>query len=205
MCFRTSQRAIPREGSKLFMRDILIGAILGDGYLEPHGKGVRLQIKHSVRFRDYVEWKRKQLRQLKPSSIYHCEGKYPSLRFVTRSHPLLISLREKFYYDGTKHIPDDIGSLLNSPLSLAVWFMDDATIDKRQGSILFETQSFSRKEIEKLRQCLRDNFGIESSIHKSGRMRGLRLYIPVAQSKRLVEILKPFMVKSMRYKVCLPL
>jgi hypothetical protein len=30
------------------MKDTLIGIVLGDGYLEPHGRGVRLQVIHSA-------------------------------------------------------------------------------------------------------------------------------------------------------------
>jgi hypothetical protein len=39
------------------MKDTLIGIVLGDGYLEPHGRGVRLQVIHSARYKAYVEWK----------------------------------------------------------------------------------------------------------------------------------------------------
>ena len=40
------------------MQETLLGIVLGDGYLEPHGKGIRLQVNHAARFKSYVEWKR---------------------------------------------------------------------------------------------------------------------------------------------------
>jgi hypothetical protein len=55
-----------------------------------------------------------------------------------------------FYLDGKKVVPSQISELLKTPLSLAVWFMDDGTVDKRRGSVLFETQSFSFEDIERL-------------------------------------------------------
>lgn len=36
------------------MKETLIGTVLGDGYLEPHGRGARLQVNHSVRLKAYV-------------------------------------------------------------------------------------------------------------------------------------------------------
>ena len=149
-------------------RDIVAAMVLGDGYLEQHGKGVRLQIKHSQRAKAYVEWKRKKLKDLAPSAIYHGYGKYPFYRFVTKTHPYLEELREKLYREGTKTIPQDIKGIIKTSLELAIYFMDDGTIDKRRGSILFETQSFSNLQIRRLAKCLRENFDLKSTIHNSG-------------------------------------
>jgi len=82
--------------------------------------------------------------------------------------------------------------------------MDDGTIDKRQGSMLFETQNFLKQDIEKLKECLKKNFGIESQIHQSGKNRGFRLYIPVRQACKLTKLIRPFMVSSMQYKLSYP-
>ncbi len=72
------------------MKETLIGTVLGDGYLEPHGRGVRLQVNHSERFKAYVEWKRREFLELAPSPLHrHDNGGYPFWRFVTRSHPYL--------------------------------------------------------------------------------------------------------------------
>ncbi|CUU34118.1 hypothetical protein GXSOP10_1105 [Armatimonadetes bacterium GXS] len=66
------------------MKDTLIGIVLGDGYLEPHGRGVRLQVIHAARFKPYVEWKRCKLRELQPSPPhYQANRGYPYWRFVT--------------------------------------------------------------------------------------------------------------------------
>lgn len=112
------------------MKDTLIGIVLGDGYLEPHGRGVRLQVLHSAAHRPHVEWKWTELMELQPSPLHYQEnGGYPFWRFVTKCHPILKDLRSSFYRDGRKVVPDTIGELLVRPKSLAVWFMDDGTID----------------------------------------------------------------------------
>jgi Ni,Fe-hydrogenase I cytochrome b subunit len=54
-------------------KEILIGTILGDGYLQKTGKrNARLKLEHSERQRDYLWWKYEQLRNLmqdKPKRI----------------------------------------------------------------------------------------------------------------------------------------
>ncbi len=83
--------------------------------------------------------------------------------------------------------------------------MDDGTCDKRQGSILFETQCFCLRDIEKLRKCLVDNFGLNATIHKSGKGRGLRLYLSVKEALKFKSIIESFVLPEMRYKLpCTP-
>lgn len=184
------------------MRELLHGTMLGDGYLEPHGKGVRLQVVHSVAQTAYIEWKHEQLTSLRPSPLYHyAKAKYPFWRFVTTSHPYLIELRELFYPCGKKIVPACISELLDTPQSLAVWFMDDGTLMKASGAVLFETQSFSVEDIEKLRLCLQRNFDIQSKPVKSGKGRGLRLYVGVAEARKLKSIIEPYVIDQMRYKL----
>jgi len=187
------------------VKETLIGTVLGDGYLEPHGRGVRLQVNHSERYKAYVEWKHRELVDLKPSPLHmNDNGGYPFWRFITRSHPYLLELRGLFYVGKTKVVPETIGSLLTHPKSLAVWFMDDGTCDRRQGSVLFETQRFGPHDLELLKVVLSDNFGIRSTVHRSGVGRGSRLYVSVAETQRLTEIIEPYILPVLRYKLPFP-
>ncbi len=187
------------------MKDLLIGTILGDGYLEPHGRGVRLQVLHAERFRDYVAWKHAMLADLKPSPMNRQTNRgYPYWRFVTRCHPLLAELRALFYPHGRKEVPENIVELLNTPLALAVWYMDDGTLDKRQGSVKIETQCFSRIGLERLCGALEANFGLEAHIHASPKRHAHWLYLPVKQAQRLVQLIEPYVVPVMRCKLPFP-
>ena len=183
-------------------KETLLGTVLGDARLEWHGRGVRLTLNHSVKQKSYIEWKRQELEPLNPSPLFlHAKGLYPFWLFVTRIHPHLEEWWHMFYGNGSKQVPPNISKLLITPKALAVWFMDDGTIDKRQGSILFETQSYSRSETEILKECLSSNFGIMTSIHQSGIGRGSRLYVPVTESRRLAKIISPYVLPEMRYKL----
>ena len=186
------------------MNDVLTATVLGDGYLEPHGSGVRLQVNHSKRYRDYVEWKWRVLEQFRPSPIHYCQAKYPHWRFVTRTHPTLAELRKLFYVDGVKHVPEEISKLLNTPRALAVYFMDDGTQDKRYGTLRFETQSYTSESIERIQRCFEVNFGIQTRVHRSGLGRGLRVYVSASEALKLAQIVQPFLVTSMKYKLPCP-
>ncbi len=184
------------------MEETLLGTILGDARLEWHGRGVRLTLNHSVQQKSYIEWKRQELAPLQPSPLFlNANGRYPFWRFVTRIHPHLEELWHVFYGNGSKQVPENIAEMLTTPKALAVWLMDDGTLDRRQGSILFETQSYSRSQIECLQDCLQRNFKILTTIHQSGVRRGLRLYVPVTQARRLAQIVSPYVLPEMRYKL----
>jgi hypothetical protein len=187
------------------VRATLIGTVLGDGYLEPHGRGVRLQVVHSAKLKAYVEWKHQELRDLHPSPLhYHDNGGYPFWRFVTRCHSALTELRRLFYRNGRKVIPEEFRSLFRHPKSLAVWFMDDGTCDRRQGSILFETQCFGGDDLLRLKEALQASFGLKTTIHRSGVGRGMRLYVPVAEARKLAGLIEPYVLPELRYKLPIP-
>jgi hypothetical protein len=187
------------------MKDALVGIVLGDGYLEPHGRGVRLQVNHSARLKSYVEWKRQELIDFQPSPLHYQDNAgYPFWRFVTRCHPYLAELRRLFYNGRQKVIPSTVADLLTSLKSLAVWFMDDGTCDRRQGSVLFETQCFEDLHVQRLKMVLEANFGLRVAIHRSGVDRGRRLYVPVAEARRLAELIEPYVLPELRYKLPFP-
>lgn len=111
-------------------RDVIIGTILGDGYLDilSGGKLVRLGIIHSLRQQHYVRWKFQQLRQLvrmPPRREVIEDRRYDKLyvrfRFYTLNHPVFAEYRRTFYKGNQKIVPRFIDELLRSPLSLAVW------------------------------------------------------------------------------------
>lgn len=187
------------------MKDALLGIVLGDGHLEPHGRGVRLQVNHSARLKTYVEWKHRELAELRPSPLhFHDNAGYPFWRFVTRCHPHLAALRRLFYRHGRKIVPETIRSLLVAPKSLAVWVMDDGTCDRRQESMLLETQCFGAEDLERLRETLEMNFGVRTAVHRSGVRRGRRLYVPVSEARKLAETIGPYVLPELRYKLPVP-
>jgi hypothetical protein len=190
-------------------KEILIGTILGDGYLQKTGKrNARLKLEHSERQHDYLWWKYEQLRNLmqdKPKRIerYNPIWKrtYVYYRCQTHSMPILGRLKRHFYDEqGRKRIPENIAQLLKSPLSLAVWFMDDGHYYSRDGSAHIYLPRYSDEEIKRLVTALVQNFGLKPKVMCMWKKGYPCLYFPREETERLMAIIKPWMPACMRYK-----
>ena len=187
---------------------ILIGTILGDGHLEQNGKGVRLKVDHGMSQQDYVLWKYNIFKNLVPSeprvikSFHKKEQKeYARLHFATYSNGIFQEWRDVFYQNKVKVIPREINNILVSPLSLAVWMMDDGYKRNDCNALRLNTDLFMYSEQELLVNCLKKNFGVDSVIHKKGKTHNI--YIPVKSSMKFCQIVKPYILDSLLYKVSL--
>lgn len=93
----------------------------------------RLQLKQSAEKREYIFWLFGELGNLCRSAP---RQKKDTLQwyFSTRYSKELASLWKHFYKDKEKIIPENIDKIFCNPISLAVWFMDDGTLDWREKS-----------------------------------------------------------------------
>jgi hypothetical protein len=142
-------------------RSMLIGTLLGDGSLVETSskKNFRLKIEHGSAQRGYAFWKYECLKPfvLTPPKF---QPRNRSWMFRTISHPELTVLGDLFYKKRRKIVPAEIASFLRDAISLAVWFMDDGSKNRNDGLIL-NTQSFTKHETERLKDCLSTNFDID--------------------------------------------
>ena len=122
---------------------------------------------------------------------------YRSMRFYTKS--VLDSFRDDFYVDRKKVVPRFIGSLLD-PMAVAVWFMDDGGRGARTPrGLVINTSGFSWEEQSLLQNVLKAKFGIDVSVHRPGS--GFQLYIRARSFTRFSELVAPYLVAQMRYKL----
>jgi recombination protein RecA len=173
---------------------IIFGCLLGDGAMRCKTNAL-LEINHSIRQSEYVEWKYNELKELVSTKPHKRRGNAGRVtyRFTTRSLPELTEIYRKFYAMGKKIIPDD---LILQPLSLAVWFMDDGC--KSYRAIYLNTQKFSISEQRKLASLLKEQFEIHSSLNKDKKY--YRLRIAVSSVGRFLEIIKPYLLPMFCYK-----
>lgn len=193
-----------------YQREIMIGALLGDGHLETqnNGRTYRLKIEHSWKQKEYVDWlyeifkewiltPPQEKNQIVDSVI---RKKY---WFSTVSHGALRFYAQQFYQEKIKILPKFINKWL-SPLAIAIWFMDDGSIkSKRHRGLILNTQSFTKRECQRLIEVLRKKFGIETKLRpqtREGKKR-YQLYILGVTVKRFVEIVNPYILPSMKYKL----
>ena len=174
-------------------KEILIGCILGDAYISPLGK---VRIEQSTKQRDYVDWKYQELQSLcypaQPREIIHTlpTGKqHTSVFFLLRQY--FRPWRSIFYDGRTKIFPCDLPL---SPLSLAVWYMDDGCWTGKKALICAE--SFDGIYRENMQKALIDQYGIETVVGKNG-----RLVIRKKFHDQFFALISPHIIPSMKYKL----
>ncbi len=178
-------------------KSIIIGSILGDGYLRivPGRKNAFLEINHSISEKDYVDWKHQELKNLvkSPPKARKGKGKRIAYRFFTKQHPEITNLYQKFYQDREKIIPN----LKLNPLIIAVWFMDDGS--KSYQTYYLNTQRFDYQSQERLIQMLKKQYGIESSLNRDKEY--YRLRIKQSSAERFKVLIQNYIIPTMEYKL----
>ncbi len=190
---------------------ILIGLILGDGYLTPcYGQSHRskLDMKGDNKNLSYLKWLHGELQSLGPSELKPKKG-YHQHRFYTATNDGIGDLRELFYRNGKKIIPENITEILTDPLSIAVWYQDDGSLDYRSKyhfNSVFATHCFSFNECKLLVKTLEQNFGLDVRVSKCT-MRGFlryKLYVTSGSMERFIQIIEPFVRSCFAYKIRKP-
>ena len=179
-------------------RSIIIGSLLGDGYLRivPGRKNALFEANHSFSQKEYVDWKFKMLKSICRSEpkMRMGNGSRIAYRFTTRQMPELTELHRIFYADGKKNTPYN---LRLDPMMLAVWFMDDGS-RCRESDVYINTQQFSSPDQEKCRQMLAQ-FNIDSSLNKDKEYQRVR--IKKHSILTLYRLISPNIISSMKYKL----
>ena len=189
-----------RELTEL-QRAVLVGTLLGDGSIAKHGFHDRLFVKHKLAHRALAEWKREVFDSFTTMPLHQFDqrlnGKlYPCVQFVTRTDPVFSEWRQRFYDGRRKIVPAEISSFV-TPVSIAVWLMDDGTADR--AGVSFQTHSFELAEVERLATLLRVQLEIEASVQKNkGRW---ILYVPKSSLRRLRSLVDGHVLPEFAYKL----
>ncbi len=201
--YSTEIRKLKKVPLNQYQYAISAGSLLGDSCLRPNWSktNYRFQVFHSVAQKAYLNWKYEALKNLvlTPPQVYE---KTNSIWFRTISHPSFSILREKFYADKIKRLPYDIEEIISNPLSFAVWFMDDGNVVKDKDRVYgfhLNTQSFSFEENKIIQNLLKKVWKIRSTIQNNNGYP--RTYIGAEDKDKFVEIVSPFIISSMKYKI----
>lgn len=187
-------------------KSVLIGSLLGDGTLRVSSKAVNanFKVEHGLKQKEYVYWKYSIFKEwsLTPPKIsyrYKEDGsKYEkSWWFRTVRHSEITIYRRIFYPQDKKIIPENIGSLLDT-LALAVWIVDDGSLNGNKLDI--STYSFSFYEVNLLLCVLDNKFSVKGKSYKDREI-GYRIHFPVQETLRLSEQISEFIVPCLAYKL----
>lgn len=185
-------------------KEIVLGSLLGDAYLRPSGNSFSLSFTHGEKQKAYLDWKRNEFKNFVTQEDYYCSsrefrGNLPCYSFGTINHPYLSELHAMCYDSGKKDVCTDWVNQL-SPLSLAVWYMDDGSINKRYGTIVLCTNSFSHEGQLLLIDCLSSRFGVKAVLEPR-RNNQTVLRINASQRYRFLELVSPHIPDCMSYKL----
>jgi len=159
-----------------------------------------LEINHSLKAREYVDYKFDKLKRIcesAPKERTISENRH-AYRFFTKQHKELTILYNLFYKDRRKIIPKNLEL---DPVSIAIWYMDDGS-KSRDSDVYLNTQQFSLSDQKKLIFCLR-KFGIKARLNKDKKY--YRARILKESIGAFMKIIAPQMIPSMRYKMVMTL
>jgi recombination protein RecA len=200
-------QAVPHRLSN-FQWEVILGGLMGDGALSPtrSGGGARYRFGHGKKQAAYADWKASLFSNITTSHTTNARG---DVFYDLTPLADLKELRESVYIGGKKVLSEEYLKGL-SPLSLAIWYMDDGSFSLRAKGLQERTREGSGRSticVEamelttrvRLAQYLADTWGIRPSIRKQGYKDVL--VFSKDETAKLHALIAPFVHPSMEYKL----
>ncbi len=183
-------------------REMLVGLILGDAHLETQSKGrtYRVKFEYSSNQREYANHLYESFGEwiCTPPQV-KLDATHNNVWFQTVSHTAFRFYAHQFYDERKKCVPALIHRFLTAR-GVAYWFMDDGSIKSRESkAVIFNTQGFGQNDVKRLVKCLQKTFNLEAAPRKQEE--GLQIYVSGNSFERFREIVSPYILPSMRYKI----
>ena len=87
-------------------------------------------------------------------------------------------------------------------MALATLFMDDGGKGGNTvKGMVFNFSGFNVENQKRLRKCLLINFNLTTHFHKTGNSQ--QLYIPSSENQLFLDIVSPYVIPSMRYRLAI--
>ena len=193
-----------------FQMTALRGTLMGDGAISPtrSGHGARFRYTHCDTQTEYADWKASLFSNVGSS---RCVREDDVVTYDFQPMPELADMRSEVYVDGKKVFSDDYLKTL-TPLSMALWYMDDAHFSIRSKGVQQRTKGLTGRvticveamEVEtqaRLVAYLADTWGIQAKLIASGAARKAVLVFNNAESAKLHALIAPYVHPSMEYKL----
>ncbi|MDX1620638.1 MAG: LAGLIDADG family homing endonuclease, partial [Nitriliruptorales bacterium] len=200
-------QAVPHYLSD-FQWEVILGGLMGDGALSPtrSGHGARFRFGHGEAQTEYADWKASLFPNITAS---RSTNEKDAVFYDLQPLPELAELRDAVYIGGKKVLSYEYLKAL-TPLSIALWYMDDGTFTLRSKGVQERTrggsgrseicvQAMERTSRLRLRDHLADAWGIEAKlVERAGQA---VLQFPTAETDRLHRLVAPYIHPSMDYKL----
>jgi uracil-DNA glycosylase family 4 len=189
-------------------KDFIIGILLGDGGWHYDNKiNPGISFSHSDKQKDYFDYKVKILKDFVGKAYT-----YPAKITGNRKNNLLykVYLKRSFQfkflmelYGSKREYPSKLLEEANSPVTLAVWYMDDGYAPrgykKHITSALIAAHSWNIEEIEKICKVIKKKFNLEAKIKKHGKY--FDISFNCEERDKFFKLVAPYIIPSMQYKI----
>lgn len=153
-------------------KDIIFGSLLGDGSLKINEcyRNARFSFRHSINQKEYFFWKKNELREISGKNCFW-KSKIKDglggqkLRYQSLAMPELTELYNLTRKKGVFKVRRKWLNKL-TPLSLAIWWLDDGSIIGNGRKGVFCTDHFPYEEQKLLTHYLKKVWGINVHIGK---------------------------------------
>lgn len=187
-------------GNNSELQEIIVGTMLGDGHIRRRVQATACLSLANQEQPEYLQWKMAMLKDLQFVPI--AGKKRP--RFDSKYSSELSLLRDDFYCSATgfRQIPR---YLRLTPLSLAIWYMDDGSYKQTHKSASISIKRLFRDDIPygkeqlellvcELNRILKDDFVHISNTRKC-------LVIPTVAFKKMSKLICKYIPQCMQYKL----
>jgi hypothetical protein len=211
-------------------KDLLVGSLLGDGNLSSatQGRTWRYRALQKKDHEEYITYKYELLRNLCTTGLINSiitdkrTGVVSKrLYFNTCVNPVFYSYGAMFYtYDAIsrkfyKDIPLNVEDVL-TPRAVAILYQDDGALKWKGHSNAMRicTDSFSEAGVNRLKAAYHSRYNISTSLStkknngqrsspllRCGVITGYRLFIPESSSAAFRNLILPYIIPCMLYKV----
>jgi recombination protein RecA len=188
--------------------EVVRGSIMGDGALSParSGYAARFRIGHGSKQAIYADWKASLFSNIVHSRTTNDKG---AVFYDFTPMTELIGLRQSVYVEGKKQFDEDFFKQL-TPLSLAIWYMDDGCLTVRSKGLQARTvggsgridicvQAMDAITRQRLVNYLRDTWSIVPVLRE--RAGKAVLVFDRLATDQLQSLVAPYVHPSMAYKL----
>ncbi|MGI8751577.1 MAG: recombinase RecA [Acidimicrobiales bacterium] len=202
-------QAVPHHLSDQ-QREVILGGLMGDGALSPSrsGHGARYRFGHGAAQTEYADWQASLFANLHCSRSTNAKGAvFHDLQPLAE----LAELRHATYLCEKKVLSEEFLKAL-TPLSLALWYMDDACYTERASGLQERTRDGSgRIEIcveameattrQRLLDHLADTWGIPGRLRQAGAGAKAVMVFGKDATATFQALIAPYVHPSMDYKL----
>ena len=190
---------------------IITGSLLGDGCISRNKYRHRYEVERKYEDIEYSKWLYdilksdiKGLNHIVRERERRMNGyvfKSKMCRIYSKYYNEMTVLRHMFYKDNIKYISDNILEYI-TPLSMAVWYMDDGSYDINRFTIQLRTDSFNLDDQKKLiKQLLNYNIKGNIAMYGKGKKKRYYIYLPKFEALNFLKVTHKYIHPSMDRKL----